>query len=84
MFSFHGRSNVALKEQKWSSDCTCGDDEESYVQTQVKEYTRKVFASQHGGQSIVVTFMIREFSIQWAKRVSKEENGPWVTEHGLH
>jgi len=37
MFNFHERSNVALEEQKWSSACTHGDDEESDVQTQSKD-----------------------------------------------
>ena len=45
------------------------------VQTQLKEYIREVFASQHGGQSMVMIFIVRILILQWAKRVRKEEDG---------
>lgn len=31
-----------------------------------------------------MTFTVWTLTLWWAKRVSKEEDGPWVTGHGLH
>jgi len=31
MFNFHERSDIAFEEQKWSTERTCEDDEESDV-----------------------------------------------------
>ena len=56
----------------------------SDVLTQLEEYTREVFASQHGGQRIVMAFTVWTPTFRRAKRVSKEGHGPRATEHGLH
>ena len=84
MFGLHERPDVALEGQKWSSARTRGDGEESDVQTQLEECTRKVFASQHGGQSMVMASTVRTLTLRRAKRVSKEGNSPRATEYGLH
>ena len=38
LFGFHERPDFALEGQQWTCSCKCGDDEESNVQTQFKEY----------------------------------------------
>jgi len=44
LFNYHERTNVSLKGKKQTSDRTRGDGRELDVQTQLKEYTREVFA----------------------------------------
>lgn len=49
----------------------------------LKNITRKVFTSQHGGQSTLMALMVWTLTLQRAKRVSKG-HGPWTTKNGLH
>jgi len=80
MFSLNEKQDIAFEGQKWSSARTYGDDQKLDIHTQLKRSTREVFASQHGGQNMVMAFTIKTLTLRRAKIVSKEENGLWFTE----